>query len=217
MRETAAPTQVRDAVRVFADKGFDAATVEDLAAASGISRATFFRRYRTKTDVVFADHDALLERVEELLSRTPGDGYAAIADAAELVLSTLLADPDTARARYELVRTVPILREREILTTRRYEALFVRHLRSADPAGDPDLAVGFAAAAVAVHNAAHREWLAGDGTVTPAQLRQRILHLARGFRAATQPDQRDERVIVLRVDGAASRGEVLRQVSALLD
>ena len=63
MHESLASTSMRDALRVFGEKGFDQATAEDLAEASGISRATFFRRYRSKTDVLFADHDALIARV----------------------------------------------------------------------------------------------------------------------------------------------------------
>lgn len=206
---------VREALRVFGEKGFEAATAEDLAEASGISRATFFRRYRSKVDVLFADHDALLERVGDLLARSQGDPHAAVCEAAVYVLGQLLSDPDTARARYELVHTVPILREREILNIRRYEVLFGQHLRRADPDGDPDLAVGFAAAVVAVHNAAHREWLTGDSRVTPASLGARLRRTAKRFR----PESRSSlgHLIAVRFDDGAPRDEVLARLGELLD
>lgn len=208
---------IREALRVFGEKGFDAATAEDLAEASGISRATFFRRYRSKVDVLFADHDSLLERVEELLARSHGDPHAAVCDAAVYVLGQLLSDPDIARARYELVHTVPILREREILNIRRYEVLFVQHLRSVDPDSDPDVAVGFAAAVVAVHNAAHREWLSGDTSVSPESLGVRVRRIAARFRSTDPNRAAAGQVIAVRFDDGTPRGDVLARVEEMLD
>jgi len=208
---------IREALRVFGEKGFDAATAEDLAEASGISRATFFRRYRSKVDVLFADHDALLERIADLLAGSRGDPYAAVCRAAVYVLTQLLSDPDVARARYELVHKVPILREREILNIRRYEVLFVQHLRRAEPDGDPDVAVGFAAAVVAVHNAAHREWLSGDSGVTPASLGARLRRIRACFDSASPERPSGGHVIAVRFDDTAARSEVLTRIGELLD
>lgn len=207
---------MRDALRVFGEMGFDAATAEDVAEASGISRATFFRRYRSKEDVVFADHEALISSVEAMLERAQGDPLDAICEAAAFVLSQLQSDPKTARARFELVRTVPVLREREILTIRRYEVLFVRHLRRMQPDGDRDLAVGFAATVVAVHNAAQWEWLNGDPSVSPESFRVRIHRVAARFRAAGQPVASGT-LVAARFDLSTPRDEILRRIDELLD
>lgn len=207
---------MQDALRVFGEKGFDAATAEDVAEASGISRATFFRRYGSKEDVVFADHESLIARVEQLLDQSSGDPYTAICEATVFVLDQLMADTATARARFELVRTVPVLREREILTIRRYEVLFVRHLRSRLPEGDGDQAVGFAAAVVAVHNAAQREWLTGDRDVTLESFAARVRRIATRFQEP-EPPVSAERVIAARFDLSAPRAEILRRIGEFLD
>ncbi|HEY3258655.1 MAG TPA: TetR family transcriptional regulator [Pseudonocardiaceae bacterium] len=45
---------------LFADKGFEETTVDEIAAAAGISRRTFFRYYESKNDVVLDDAMASL-------------------------------------------------------------------------------------------------------------------------------------------------------------
>ncbi len=43
------------AAAVLLERGFDAATIDDLARAAGISRRTFFRYFKTKEEVITAD------------------------------------------------------------------------------------------------------------------------------------------------------------------
>ncbi|PWQ87057.1 TetR family transcriptional regulator, partial [Enterococcus faecium] len=65
MSEThgAAVDVVTRSIRMLADHGYAETTVEQLAQAAGISRATFFRKYGSKEDMVFADHAATLQQL----------------------------------------------------------------------------------------------------------------------------------------------------------
>ena len=45
------------ALDLLITQGFDATSVDELAAAAGISRSTFFRRFGSKENMVFADQE----------------------------------------------------------------------------------------------------------------------------------------------------------------
>ncbi|MEF2978381.1 helix-turn-helix domain-containing protein [Subtercola sp. YIM 133946] len=62
------------AIDLLADRGYDATSVDDLADALEVSRSTFFRRFRTKEDIVFIDHAYLLSRLAEVLAGAPAAG-----------------------------------------------------------------------------------------------------------------------------------------------
>jgi len=152
---------VAAAIGLLANKGFDATSVEELAEASGMSRSTFFRRFGSKEDVVFADHERILAQVNQRLAESRLEPPAAVADAAMLVFEHHLQNPATSRARHGLLQAVPALRDRELVTSHRYERAFLHYLSDKLPrdGGREYKAVAFAAAVVAVHNAFLRDWL----------------------------------------------------------
>ena len=61
----------RVAIALFADRGFDAVTVDDIAAAAGISGRTFFRYFATKDEVVLDYERLLQERLVAALDERP--------------------------------------------------------------------------------------------------------------------------------------------------
>lgn len=160
------PTELRTgvvaaAIDLFARQGFEATSVEQIAKAAGVSRSTFFRQFGGKEDVVFTDHEALLDELRGFLAQPHDDPWAAVCDASERVFTHFARDPELARRRYEIVREVPVLRDREIVTVFRYERLFDEYLRDALPGIAPVDAVGFSALITAVHNHVLRQLLRG--------------------------------------------------------
>lgn len=143
---------VDHALRLFAEKGYEATTVDEIAEAAGISRRTFFRQFRSKEDVVFADHEAQLAQARSYLGAAQGDPWDAVAEAVVGVFERFTQTRELAARRYRVVRQVPALRDREIVTVFRYERLFTDYLRRRLPQA-PDLTlIQFTAAVTATHN-----------------------------------------------------------------
>jgi AcrR family transcriptional regulator len=164
----------RAAFDLFDEQGYERTTVDDIAGRAGLGRTTFFRHYKSKEDVIFPDHDRVLEQVAvRLQARGPGDVIAAVSDAVGLVFRSYLDEGDLARRRYALTSSVPALREREIISVARYQRLFREYIASRldDPAEPGQLQAELMAASfVAAHNHVLRRWLRGQSPDPLAEL-----------------------------------------------
>jgi AcrR family transcriptional regulator len=156
---------IEAAFDLFDERGYEQTTVDDIAERAAVSRATFFRIFRSKEDVIFPDHDLLMAGVRDrLLAAAPGAPDVALEEATRLVLVHYLTEGDVARRRYALTRSVPTLRDREIASIRQYEQLFREFAHSA-MGGGPDAALPaelLANAVVTAHNHVLRRWLRGE-------------------------------------------------------
>ncbi|MEQ6897131.1 TetR/AcrR family transcriptional regulator [Microbacterium sp. KR10-403] len=169
------------ALDLFDRQGFEATSVEQIAQAAGVSRSTFFRQFGGKDDVVFADHEVLLQMLRDYFAAPHDDPWQAVRDACLKVYRHFAADPDLARRRYAVVRQVPALREREIVTVFRYERLFDEYLRDALPGLDPVDAVSFAAVVTAIHNHVLRRLICGTKRVPASVLAAALDEALRRF------------------------------------
>jgi mycofactocin system transcriptional regulator len=59
------------AVDLFVSQGFDETSIDEIAAAAGIARRTFFRYYPSKSDLVWGEFDAELVRLQIWFDTTP--------------------------------------------------------------------------------------------------------------------------------------------------
>jgi AcrR family transcriptional regulator len=164
------------AFALFDERGYEQATVDDITERAGLGRTTFFRCYRSKEDVIFPDHDRLLDQIRERLrTSSHGTALAAVSDAVRLVLLHYLDEGDLARRRYKLISSVPALRDREITGVARYQRLFREFIAgwmgdAAEPA--PLRAELMAASVVAAHNHVLRRWLRGESPDPVSELDQ---------------------------------------------
>lgn len=211
---------VAAALELFARQGFDQTSVEQIAQAAGVSRSTFFRQFGGKDDVVFADHELLLDRIREFLAGEHDDPWRAVCEASVLVYSHFAADPELARRRYAVVRQVPALREREIVTVFRYERLFDEYLRASLPGLDPIDAVGFSALVTAIHNHVLRQLLRGPKRVPASVLRHALDDALRRFGVLSSDEPRDasaDDVVVAVFPRTMPTAEVARRLRERLD
>jgi AcrR family transcriptional regulator len=100
------------ALRLLADRAFDSLTIDEIAAAAGVSRRTFFRYFTSKEDVVFAFLDQWAVRLGADIVARPAqeDPVAAVQNSFRQLTA---AYDDQALALVRLVRETPSLREQE--------------------------------------------------------------------------------------------------------
>src|SRR5690242_662259 len=96
------------ALRLFDTKGFDAVTMDEIAAAAGISRRTLFRVFPSKTDLAWEGLRDVLRTVRAQATAVSGASLPLSAVVDRLLLSTLhnLEEPrraNLARRRLRLV------------------------------------------------------------------------------------------------------------------
>ncbi|WP_329009890.1 TetR/AcrR family transcriptional regulator [Micromonospora rifamycinica] len=155
----------KHAVRLFVARGYDGTTVNDVAAAAGVSPMTVYRHFPTKEDLVLADRNGAL--VAERLAATPAGqplvhriGSALVESARTLTVG----DDGFLLARLQLMISTPALRARHLDNHHLLQQAIVDGL--GDEAADPDAAfrAGAAAAAcLAVMHTALVRWAADDG------------------------------------------------------
>ncbi|MGJ0203789.1 TetR family transcriptional regulator [Leucobacter sp. gxy201] len=208
------------AIRCLAEQGYEATTAEDLANAIGVSRSTFFRRFGSKDDVVFADHDIALAQLESRLGTADDEIASTLAESAAAVLRLLARDPEAARLRFELMRDTPALRDRELVITHRYERVFAAYLRRALPSETPAwVPASLAAGVVAVHNTTLRAWLTGDVPDAARTIEADLARMISLYDRWLSPgaDTAKRRVLVAVYEAQGSPESVLDAVARRLD
>lgn len=153
------------AVRLFVERGYDGTTVNDVAAAAGVSAMTVYRHFPTKEDLVLVDQNGPL--VAERIAATPAGQPLVRRIGSALVDSarTLTAGDDRLLlARLRLMISTPALRARHLDNHYVLQQAIVDGL--GDEAADPDTAFHAAAAASACLAAMHTalvRWAKDDG------------------------------------------------------
>lgn len=179
---------------LFLEHGYEQTTVDQIAAAAGMSKRTFFRYFPSKDDLVIGKYDLFGDRMAEALDARPADEpvWESLRRTFDITLDYVQDDHQRARndAMEAIVRSTPQLyagylekmqRIQELLTGR--VATRIGAGESAD--GDPR-AAAIVGAAFACMQAARASWFASgqSGAFT------RVLDAAMGVMAVRDPPSR---------------------------
>jgi AcrR family transcriptional regulator len=155
----------REALRLFADKGYEQTTVDDIAEAAAMSPRTFFRYFPAKEDVVLWDeYDD--QPIEALVHDVERDQVfmELIRQVREMLGALYAKDPDLLLTRIKLSFTVPEIRARFINQQMTLVGPYFEHLTAAVGADQDDLALAVRLAALfAAMMVAVQRWQRNDG------------------------------------------------------
>jgi len=170
-KKTATRDRIRaSALLLFAEQGYDATTVEQIATAAGVSHMTFFRYFPAKEDVVLSDaYDPL---IASYIARTPAAWpvarriRAVLAEGLRQVYDT---DRDTLLAQNKLIVSTPALLDRLWTDQIATQRLILQALGAGD---DFDTRVTVAAC-LAAATTAILAWVESDGALELPDLVER--------------------------------------------
>ncbi len=150
------------AFRLFAARGFDRTTLEDIAAAVGVSRRTLFRYYPSKNDIPWGQFDRTLERFRRILRDLPQDLPAhEVVQRGVLAFNEYDEDADPPhRDRMRLILGTPTLQAHSVLRYTEWReviAAYVAERRGLSP--DDLLPRTVSGVALALAIAAYEAWL----------------------------------------------------------
>ena len=136
------------AMRLFAERGYAATTVADIAEAADVSRATFFSYYPSKDDVVFGAAPAAIAALTASLEVSLSD--AGVLAAVREWLSSLAGwlDDEDLPLQLRLQREVPAVAVRRLVLGRQLEDLLAGHLERELRGDAPQTAARLAAASI---------------------------------------------------------------------
>jgi mycofactocin system transcriptional regulator len=155
------------AQRLFVEHGFDHVSVDQVAAAAGISRRTFFRYFATKADVLFVESPREVQSLRDCLARaSDAEPWDAVLRRAVVQALEFPADQyEWAYQRAQLITAVPALRAyaTTIFTAWQSAATDFAADRLRQPR-DALLPLAIGHAVLAASLTAHEHWVAHPGS-----------------------------------------------------
>ncbi len=174
-------------MELYAERGFDATTVAEIAERAGLTERTFFRHYADKREVLFAGATELQELLVRQVDQAPA-GMPAMdvigAALTAMATETFAEGHDYARQRQAIIMANADLRERELIKFASLGAAVAESLRRR---GVTDPAASLAAeAGIAIFKVAFERWVSDTGERSLAQL---MLDSMAELRLVTHPEE----------------------------
>lgn len=171
------------ALDLFAERGFEGTTVEDIASAAGVTKRTFFRHFADKREVLFPDNAAFAAGFLEGLAAVPEDATPIDAVAATLEAAAAAFPPprELARRRQQVLMANAELQERELVKLAAVATQLAQALRDR---GVPEPTASVTAeTAMATFRVAFERWVAEGETRSLAELQREALDALRAVAA----------------------------------
>jgi len=151
------------AMELFIERGFEQATVTDIARRAGLTQRTFFRHFADKREVLFWGQGALQELLVSTVASAPASAAPidAVAAALEAAGASLQERHEHARQRQAIINANPELRERELIKLATLASAIAATLRQrgvSDPAASLTAEAG-----IAVFKVAFERWVSDPG------------------------------------------------------
>jgi AcrR family transcriptional regulator len=151
------------ALALVAERGFDAVSIDDIAAAADVSKTTFYRYFETKEDVVLGKASGNLELLQAALDDQPLT--VAAVEAARHAFGVMATSFQQDRAQRVLVdrltRSTPSLAARTLAHQAAWEEVVRADVDRRDTHGEPFRRWLLAAQIMAAVRGAVSWWLAG--------------------------------------------------------
>lgn len=163
----------RVALDLFATRGFDEVSVDDVARAAGIARRTLFRYYPSKNAIPWGDFDAHLDHMRSLLNATDATVSVNAALRTALLAFNSFDPTETTRhrQRMRLILETHALQAYSMTMYAGWRAVvaeFVARRRGEDPDGLVPQTVAWTMLGVAL--TAYEQWLADESVSLPEAL-----------------------------------------------
>lgn len=176
----------RTALELFAERGFEETTVDDIADALGVSRRTLFRYFASKNDMVWGDFDWVLARLRSCLDATGREEPLHEALGRAVVESNRYEDDQLPelRIRMRLITGVPALQAHSTLRYAEWRAVIAEFVGDRLGCRPDDLAPQTVAhAALGTSMAAFLVWVDDPGSDLVENLHEAYRLLGSGLRA----------------------------------
>ena len=154
---------VRAALELFVERGYEQATVAEIARRAGLTERTFFRHFTDKREVLFWGAGALQELIIDTVAAAPQSAAPidAVAAAFEAAGAMLQDNRDFSRQRQAVIAANQELQERELIKLATLAAATAAALRQRGVPGQ--IASLAAEAGVTVFKIAFERWVSETG------------------------------------------------------
>jgi AcrR family transcriptional regulator len=172
-RETVRAQIAETAWSVFAERGFDDVTVNEVAEATGISRASFFRYFSSKEEAVFVALEATGAEIATALEQRPPEEkpWVALRRAFDAATPNYASNPARSLARLNLTRETPSLRAHQLERQAQWCSLIGPALAIRTGLEPDDVRIeAVVGAAIAALDAATERWALSGGELDLASL-----------------------------------------------